>query len=59
VGHTVNLLSTTQKPEFAVKIAAFDAFLDPSACPGIAGGYDGGARSVSGAGGAAAGNRAQ
>ncbi len=40
--------------EFAVKIAVFDAFLAPSACPGIAGGYDGSARSVPGAGGAAA-----
>jgi len=59
VGHTVNVLSTTQNPEFAVKIAVFDAFLAPSACPGIADGYDGGARSVTGAGGAAAGSAAR
>jgi hypothetical protein len=54
VGHTINLLAANQNPEFAVKIAVFDAFLAPSACPGIAGGYDGSARSVPGAGGAAA-----
>ncbi len=58
MGHTVNLLAADQNPEFAVKIAVFDAFLAPSACPRIAGGYDGGARSVPGASGAAAGNAA-
>jgi hypothetical protein len=54
VGHTINLLAANQNPEFAVKIAVFDAFLAASACRGMAGGYDGGAGSVLGAGGSAA-----
>jgi len=58
VGHTVNVLSKTQNPEFAVKIAVFDAFSAAAACPGIAGGYDGPAGSVRGAVGAAAENAA-
>jgi len=52
------MVSTIRKSESAVKIAVFDAFLAPNACPGIAGGSDGATGSVPGAGGAAAENAA-